>query len=256
MPRRSKSKTEHKDTKENQDKTMSLTEHLRELRNRVLICVILLVGAVLLGLQVAPGIVKLLMEMGEKYSYHFVYLSPQELLLQYFSVSLIFAVCVTLPVTGYQIWAFVRPGLKKNENLFFMLALIFGLICFCIGVWFAYKVMLPFMLYFLISLSEGSGVEASISVQNYVSFLMTIFVLFGAVFELPVLSVLLTQMGLLKVQWMKKGRKVMIVVIFFVAALITPPDVISQIMVAVPMMALYELSIVLCLLFQRMKHQG
>jgi sec-independent protein translocase protein TatC len=85
---------------------------------------------------------------------------------------------------------------------------------------------------------------------------MTIFVLFGAVFELPVLSVLLTQMGLLKVQWMKKGRKVMIVVIFFVAALITPPDVISQIMVAVPMMALYELSIVLCLLFQRMKHQG
>jgi sec-independent protein translocase protein TatC len=236
-------------------KNMSLSGHLRELRNRVLVCVILLTVAILIGLQVAPHIVKLLLKIGEQDGYQFVYIAPQELLLQYFSISLLFGVCITIPMIGYQIWAFVSPGLRKSENLFFMLAMIFGLICFCIGVFFAYKVMLPFMLYFLISLSAGSGVEASISVQNYISFLLTIFTIFGVVFELPVVSVLLTQMGFVKVSWMKKGRKAMIVVIFLIAALITPPDIVSQIMVAFPMLFLYELSIILSSFFQKIRHK-
>jgi sec-independent protein translocase protein TatC len=239
--------------KNNPEKEMSLSGHLKEMRNRIAVCVILLVVAMLICLHFAPDIVRLLLNIGEKYDYHFVYISPQELLLQYFSVSLLMAVCITLPVVLYQLWAFISPGLRKNENLFFLLAMIFGLICFGIGVFFAYKVMLPFMLYFLISLSEGSGVQASISVQNYLSFLMTIFIIFGAVFELPVLSVLLTQMGLLKVEWMKKFRKVVIVVIFLISALITPPDIVSQIMVAIPILILYELSIILCTLCKNMR---
>jgi sec-independent protein translocase protein TatC len=121
----------------------------------------------------------------------------------------------------------------------------FGLICFVIGIIFAYKIMLPFMLYFLIDLSKGSNITASISVQNYMTFLLTIFMIFGIVFELPVVTVALTQMGLLKVQWMRAGRRVVIVVIFFVAALITPPDIVSQIMVSIPMIGLYELSIII-----------
>jgi sec-independent protein translocase protein TatC len=114
-----------------------------------------------------------------------------------------------------------------------------------IGIIFAYKIMLPFMLYFLIDLSKGSNITASISVQNYMTFLLTIFMIFGIVFELPVVTVALTQMGLLKVQWMRAGRRVVIVVIFFVAALITPPDIVSQIMVSIPMIGLYELSIII-----------
>jgi sec-independent protein translocase protein TatC len=101
------------------------------------------------------------------------------------------------------------------------------------------------MLYFLIDLSKGSNITASISVQNYMTFLLTIFMIFGIVFELPVVTVALTQMGLLKVQWMRAGRRVVIVVIFFVAALITPPDIVSQIMVSIPMIGLYELSIII-----------
>jgi sec-independent protein translocase protein TatC len=82
---------------------------------------------------------------------------------------------------------------------------------------------------------------------------MTIFLIFGIVFELPVVSVLLTQMGLLKPEWMKKGTRVVIVVIFVVAALITPPDIVSQIMVAIPMIGLYELSILLCTICQKLR---
>ncbi len=234
---------------------MSLSEHLKELRNRIFVCLLVLVAAILAGIRMAPALVRFLLEIGERYSYHFVYLAPQELLMQYFSVAFLMAFCVTLPVILYELWAFISPGLRKNENLFFILAMVFGLICFCAGVYFAYRVMLPFMLYFLISLNGGTGVEAAVSVQNYISFLMTIFVIFGLVFELPVLSVILTQMRLLKVEWMKKGRKLIIVVIFFVAAVITPPDVVSQVMVAVPMMILYEVSIILCSAFMKIRRR-
>lgn len=241
---------------DNPDKEMSLSGHLRELRNRLLVCVVLLFAAILAGLNQAPRFVGLLLEIGKEYHYRFIYISPQELLLQYFFVALVAGICVTLPVTVYQIWAFIRPGLKKGENLVFLFAIVFGMACFAAGIYFAYRIMLPFMLEFLISLSSGSGVTASISVQNYIHFLMTIFIVFGLVFELPVVSILLTQMGFLKVQWMKKGRRVVIVVIFFVAAVITPPDVVSQVMVVIPMMALYELSILLCTVCQYLKERA
>lgn len=232
---------------------MSLSGHLREMRNRILVCLILLLVSTTGSLACAKELVGFLLSMGKGYGYRFVYIAPQELLMQYFTVSLIVGICVTLPMLFYQVWAFLRPGLKKSENLFFIFSMVSGLLCFGGGVYFAYRIMLPFMLSFLLSLSHGSGVSASVSVQNYIGFLMTVFLIFGLVFELPVVSVLLTQMGALKVRWMKKGRKLVIVAIFFVAAVITPPDVVSQILVAVPMTLLYELSILLCTACERLK---
>lgn len=222
---------------------MPLSGHLRELRNRIAVCVIFLVGSFLVALSFAPKLIAFLTDLGESYGYVYVYLAPQELLLQHFSVAFTAAVVVTFPVIVYEVWAFLQPGLKENENRLFLLALIFGLICFVAGVFFAYRVMIPFMLRFLIELSTGTSISASISVQSYISFLLTLFLVFGIIFELPVLSVILTQMGLLQVSWMKKGRKFMVILIFFVAAVVTPPDVVSQTMVAIPMMGLYELSI-------------
>lgn len=234
-------------------KEMALSGHLKELRNRLLICLACLVVAFLACLSVASDIVKLLTDIGETYGYRYVFIAPQELLMQHFSVALIGSVCVTLPLLLYQLWAFIRPGLKRKENLFFVLAALFGLAFFAVGVYFAYRIMLPFMLEFLIGVNEGTTIAATISVQNYISFLLTIFLIFGAVFELPVLSVLLTQLGLVKVAWMKKGRRVVIVVMFFLAAVITPPDVVSQIMVAIPMIGLYELSIMVCTVLMKLK---
>lgn len=234
---------------------MPLSEHLREMRNRLLICGGLLLLSTLAGLHFAPRIVELLLDIGRGYRYSFIYLSPQELLVQYVSTALVCGLCVTMPMLLYQTWAFIQPGLRRQEKALFLFAVVFGLLCFCGGVYFAFRIMLPFMLYFLMSLSGGSSAAASISVQSYISFLTTVFLIFGAVFELPVLSVLLNRLGILKVQWMRKGRRVMIVVIFFVAALITPPDVMSQIMVAVPVLALYELSILLCAASQKLRER-
>ena len=235
---------------------MPLSEHLRELRARLVVCAALFTVSVLAGLHYAPRLVELLLGIGRSYGYRFVYISPQELLMQYFSTALLLGLCVTLPALCYETWAFVRPGLRKNENFIFLFAMIFGLLCFCLGVFFAFKIMLPFMLYFLSSVGSGSGISAAVSVQNYMSFLMTVFLVFGIVFELPVISVVLTRAGLLSVRWMRKGRRVVIVAIFFIAALITPPDVVSQIMVAVPVMGLYELSILLCSAVQKLRDRA
>ena len=231
---------------------MPLSEHLRELRNRLLVCLGVLLAFALAGLYLAPDLVALLLGLGRRYGYRFVYIAPQELLLQYVTMALIVGLCAALPMAFYQTWAFVQPGLRRHEKALCLFAMVFGLACFCGGVYFAFRIMLPFMLYFLISLSAGSGVTASISVQSYLAFLTTVFLVFGAVFELPVASVLLNRLGVLKVEWMRKGRRVMIVAIFFLAAVITPPDVVSQVMVAVPMLLLYEVSILLCAVSQKL----
>ena len=232
---------------------MSLSGHLRELRNRILVCVILLVVTFGLCLSVAPQIVTLLTDMGKRYNYVYVYIAPQELFLVYMNVALVGAVVVCFPVLAYQVYAFCSPGLSGKERAYISGSLIAGALCFLLGVAFAYFISLPFMLRFLIQFTGEVDVAASISIQQYVSFLLTVFVIFGLVFELPVVSVLLTGLGLVKAEWLVKGRKGMIVVIFVLAAIITPPDIVSQVMVAVPMLLLYEVSIFLSRAVGKMK---
>ena len=241
--------------KRNADGSMAVSGHLRELRNRLLVCAAVFVLAMLGGLAVVREVVLRLLSLGEQYHYSFVYIAPQELLLEYFSVDLLLAAVVSLPVVLYELWAFLRPGLKRNERVFCLLTMVFGLFFAVLGVLFAYKILVPFMLYFLISLSQGSGVRAAVSVQNYISFLLTLFLIFAAIFEMPVVTVLLTQLNILKVSWLKKARRGAIVAVFFVGALITPPDVVSQIMVALPVIGLYELSILLSRLVGKMKKE-
>ena len=227
------------------DGSMSLSGHLRELRNRILVCVILLVVVFGVCLSFAPHIVTALTNMGQRYNYVYVYIAPQELFLVYMNVALVGAVVVCFPVLAYQIYAFCSPGLSGKERGYISGSLVAGGLCFLVGVAFAYFISLPFMLRFLIQFTGQVDVAASISIQQYVSFLLTVFVIFGLVFELPVVSVLLTGLGLVRAEWLVKGRKVMVVIIFVLAAIITPPDIVSQVMVAVPMLGLYEISIAL-----------
>ena len=246
-------KSRRKEKSENADGSMSLSGHLRELRNRILVCVVLLLAAFSACLTVAPRFITFLTGLGDAYGYVFVYIAPQELLLVYLNTALVGSLVVCFPVIAYEVYAFCSPGLTKKERGFIVAAMLAGTLCFAVGVAFARFISLPFVLRFLIQFTGEVDVSASISIQQYVSFLLTVFVVFGLVFELPVVSVLLTGLGLIRVEWLRKARKVMIVVIFFLAAVITPPDVVSQIMVAIPMIGLYELSILLSSLVARRK---
>ena len=222
---------------------MPLTGHLKELRNRIIVCVLSLVAGILICLNFASRIITLLTDMGAPYGYHFVYLAPQELLLVYFQVAFIGGLAIVIPIIAYEVYAFCSPALERKGKRTFLLSMLFGAVCFLIGVAFAYFIVLPFMLGFLVKFSAGMDITNNISIGEYVNFLMTVFIIFGIIFEMPIICVVLTGTGILKPEWMAKSRRYMIVVIFAVAAIITPPDVVSQIMVAVPMIGLFELSI-------------
>lgn len=232
---------------------MSLSDHLRELRNRIIAVLLVFAVGLVVSFAYAEPIVSLMTDMGQKYGYQFVYIRPQELLLVYFSLSLLCGFVLALPVIAFEAYAFCSPGLRQSEKSMMLLGMTFGTLFFCGGVLFAYKITIPFMLRFLIAFSQDTVITASVSIEEYVSFLLTVFTIFGVIFELPVLSVILTSLGIVKPQWLISARKVMIVAIFFVAAVITPPDIVSQIMVAIPIILLYELSILPSKLVFRMK---
>ena len=123
--------------------SMSLSGHLKELRNRILVCLLALAVCFALCLAFAPQLVTLLTDMGERYSYLFVYIAPQELLLVYLNVALLGAVVLCFPLLAYEAYAFCLPGLNRKEQVFTLGALIAGAVCFLLGVAFAYWISLP-----------------------------------------------------------------------------------------------------------------
>ncbi len=233
------------------DGSMTLTGHLKELRNRLIICAVVFVVAVVVTLTRADWFIDLLTDMGQGY-YTFVSIAPQEKLMQYFRVSLLASFVVTVPVALYQIYAFAKPGLKKSETFFLKLVILLGLALFCIGVLFAYKLMMPFMLRFLSTGIEGAEyIQTTTSIESYVNLCLTMFTIFGCVFEMPLITIILSKMGIIYPELLKKGRGIAIVLIFFIAAVVTPPDIVSQCMVAGPMVLLYFVSTFLSGIFYK-----
>lgn len=231
--------------------SMPLTGHLKEMRNRIAVVLIAFVACNVVLITRAQVIVGFLTDMGAAYGYTFIYISPSELLLQQFKAALTTSFIICVPLILYEVFAFMKPGLTRKEKNGIRFGLLFGVGFFALGAFFAYKVVLPFMLQFLIKQGQGTDYVASVSIANYISFLLLIFTIFGFIFEMPLLSVILSRLGILTPKIMRKIRGGAIVAIFVVAAIITPPDIFSQIMVGVPMVALYELSIGLCILFQK-----
>ena len=229
---------------------MTLSGHLKELRNRVVICAVIYIVAAVGFLTISDQLINFLTAMADGV-YNFISIDPQEKLIQYFRVALIAALVVTIPFIAYHVYAFARPGLKKSESFFFGLVLVMGLGLFVVGVMFAYFISLPFMLNFMGTLEGADYIVQTTSIASYVSFCITIFLIFGAVFEMPLVVIILSRMGIVSPEFMQKARGVMIVLIFFVAAVITPPDIVSQTMVALPMCLLYGISTVLCKIFYK-----
>ena len=221
---------------------MGVVDHIREFRNRLFVILVVFVAALLICFNYAAPLVDILKTpAGELYT--FVYLAPSEVLMEYVKVSIIAALAISAPVIMYELLAFASPGLKVSEKTFTMAVLLLGLVFFVLGVVFAYYVMVPFMLKFFSDINVNTDIYAQISLEKYLTFVLKILGMMGVVFEIPVVTILLTQLGLLRPEWLKKGRRLIIILIFVIAAIITPPDVVSQVMTAVPMLVLFELSI-------------
>lgn len=221
---------------------MTVAGHLRELRRRLFLSVLMFVLLSVVCFVFIQYFVDAALSLSDGFS--FVYLSPAELLTSYMKLSLVLGLVLSAPFILWQIWAFVQPGLTEKEATSARSALVAGFVFFLLGVAFCYFLILPLTLQFLYNFNGSLEIAASISFDNYMSFILKMLVAFGVVFEMPVLCYLLSRLGILKPAVLVKARKYAILVIFFVAAVITPPDVLSQIMTAIPMLGLYELSII------------
>ena len=158
-------------------------------------------------------------------------------------VTMLVAFIVALPVVMYQLWAFIAPGLYMHERKLILPLVVSSYSLFIIGMAFAYFLVFPTVFKFMASYNAPLGAEMSTDIDNYLSFAMTTFLAFGITFEVPVVVVVLVRMGMVPLAKLKEIRPYVIVGAFVISAIVTPPDVLSQLLLAVPMTLLYELGL-------------
>jgi sec-independent protein translocase protein TatC len=232
------------------DDKMSIITHLAEFRRRLIACFMVFAVTFCVSFYFSEWIVSQLRALGGSFS--FIYISPTELMLSYIRIAVIAGIVISFPVIGYNLWRFLCPGLTVKEKMGFFAILTFGVVLFLIGAAFCYAVVMPLALKFLGGINMDGSIVPMVSIQNYLSFVISMLLTFGIVFELPIVTILLTKIGLLNPLFLKKNRKYVFLLTFVVAAIITPPDITTQVMVALPMMALFEISIALCgILFRK-----
>ena len=232
---------------------LTLMEHLGELRKRVVISFIAIIICAFAAYRYMDKIIDIITRPAGELE--FIYLSPPELFMAYIKISLVLGLIISSPVVLLQVWGFVKPGLKKKEKKYVMFALSMGTIFLLMGVIFAYYIIVPMTIKFFIGVSVDR-ITPSFSFANYVSFVSSLLLSFGLVFELPLLVILLTQLGLVAPKTLRKYRKFIILIIFIVSAILTPPDVVSQVLMAIPMTLLYEFSIMVSSIIYKKKKQS
>jgi len=227
---------------------MSFVGHLTELRKRIIIIFV----SVLLGSGVAfvfaETLVSFLIALAPEAD--MVYLAPPELFLAYLRISLILGIAGTAPVSLSQIWFFVRPALSRPEKFFVATVLSGGTLFFAIGAFFAFEVILPLTMQFFLQYATTT-IQPVFSFGGFVGFVVSVLLAFGIAFELPIVVTVLSRAGLVTREMLTASRKYVLLGLVILSATLTPPDVVSQVLLAGPMMGLYELSILLARIVSR-----
>jgi len=233
-----------KENRANRQAKMSVVGHLQEIKSRAMVALLVFLAATIISFAFMKDLVEVMLAAGE--GFNFVYLAPSELLTSYVKLALICGLVIASPVVLYEMWAFVAPALSDKEKRAGFFSLLGGFGFFALGVLFAFLIALPFMIDFFVRFNTSEVISSSISFQNYMNFMIGTMMTFGLVFEMPILALLLSTIGILKPEYMTAARKYAILLIFIIAAIITPPDVVSQVMIGIPMIILYEVSILVC----------
>ncbi|MFH1190266.1 MAG: twin-arginine translocase subunit TatC [Candidatus Omnitrophota bacterium] len=225
------------------DKEFTITEHLEELRRRALISLFAVIIAAAAAFPLSSHILRFLKYPSGGLIERLVYFGPEEAFVLYVRVSLIAGFIAAFPVIMFQLWAFVSPAMGKDFRKSTLLFALFSSLVFISGCAFAYYMLLPAALDFLLKMGQGE-LEPVISATRYISFVTGFMLACGAVFEMPVLSYFLTKAGVIGARGLRSKFKYAAVLIVIAAAVITPTgDAFNMFLLALPMFALYEVSI-------------
>ncbi len=232
---------------------LPFTAHLEELRKRLIVCFIAVgVGFALAYafkeklFQILTRPLILAMQEGDK----LVFTGLPEAFFSYLKVAFLAGLMLAVPVILYEFWMFVAPGLYRKEKRILLPIVFLSSFFFVGGALFGYFVVFPFGFKFFLSFATDT-IRPLPSMREYLSFASKLLLAFGLVFELPLLLTFLSKLGLVSVAFLKKNRKYAILLFFVMAAILTPPDVVTQTMMALPMIVLYEISILGARLFER-----
>lgn len=233
------------------DEKLPFTSHLAELRTRLISSFI----AVGIGFLVSYAYVEQIFEFlmapmiqAMPAGSTLVFTNLTEGFFTYFKLALTSGICLASPIILYQLWRFIAPGLLEHEKRYALPFAISVTSFFLLGTAFCYYVVFPSIFRFLMSFSSDI-LRPMPSIKEYLSFSTKLLLTFGLIFEFPPIVFFLAKVGVLKGSWLVRQRRYAIVLIFVISAVITPPDVVSQILMALPMMALYELGIIIARVF-------
>jgi sec-independent protein translocase protein TatC len=240
------------DESEEEGSEMSFLDHLEELRWRLIYSLIgLVVGTIICWIFIDFLVDKILLVPATHIGVKLQNLRPFGQLMLYMQVAIIGGIVLSLPNIFYQIWKFISPALKKNERKYVTSIVVFSTFCFLTGIVFAYFLMIPLSLKFAAGFGSKS-IENNFAINEYFSIIISIMLASGVVFELPMVSFFLGKIGILKPKFMRKYRRHAIVIIFILSAVLTPgTDPVSQVVLAIPLLMLYEISILVCKIAQK-----
>ena len=225
------------------EKNLTVIEHIDEIRKRLMVIVVFFVIGVIGSFFIAKPIIKFLQaEAGYDEFHAFNVIDPITL---YLKVIIILAVVLISPVIMYQVWAFIAPGLHETERKVTLSYIPFAFLLMIVGIMFSYFVLVPYVMYFMKELSGELGITQTVGINQYFTFLFQILIPFGIIFQLPIVLLFMSRLGILDPKKLVKIRKYAYFTLFVIAAFITPPDLMSHLLVTVPLFVLYEISIII-----------
>lgn len=224
------------------EQRLPVVGHLEELRKRLWVCVGVVLAASMGSFTFAGGLVDWLKRPAGSWLPRLAFFSPPEAFAAHMKVAVMVGLALSMPVVLYELWAFVRPGLSRKERHYGLAFIGWGSLLFLAGCAFAYRVILPVSLQFLLGFGAGELVPV-ISIGQYLSFTTTVILACGLVFQWPLAVFLLTKLGLMQAKTLRRNWRQAVVGMVVVGALLTPTtDVATLLLMTVPMLALYEVS--------------
>lgn len=222
---------------------MSFLDHLEEMRWRLIYATIgVVIGTIIAWIFIDQLVNFILLKPARDANANLQNLKPFGQLFLFVQVAIVAGIVISVPNIFYQLWKFIVPALKKSEKKYIFSIVFFSSVCFLSGIVFAYYVLLPLALKFVAEFG-ATDIVNNFAINEYMSIIISLMLGAAIIFELPMLSFFLTKLGVLTPAFMRKYRRYALIVILFFAAFLTPPDPVSQLILAVPLVLLYEISI-------------